>query len=64
VTDLGLVVLGGCATFSTYVVDTGRLLLAAAPRPRAYLVGTVLAALAAAYTGIGSRRWLIFRRRR
>jgi CrcB protein len=49
---LGTGVLGGFTTFSTYLLDCGRLL--AADRPvaaAAYLVGTLAAGLVAVWTG-------------
>jgi CrcB protein len=50
---LGVGVLGGYTTFSTYAVDAQRLVAAGAARTALlYLAGTALAALAAAYTGI------------
>jgi CrcB protein len=50
---LGVGVLGGYTTFSTYVVDIQRLVAGgAALTALVYLVGTVLAALTAVYVGI------------
>jgi fluoride exporter len=50
---LGVGVLGGYTTFSTYTVDVQRLLAAGAARTAMlYLAGTVLAALAAVYAGV------------
>ena len=50
---LGVGVLGGYTTFSTYAVDVQRLLAAGAARTAMlYLAGTVLAALAAVYAGV------------
>ena len=50
---LGVGVLGGYTTFSTYAVDVQRLLAAGAARTALlYLAGTVLAALAAVYAGV------------
>ena len=50
---LGVGVLGGYTTFSTYVVDIQRLIAAGAARTALlYLAGTALAALAAVYAGI------------
>ena len=61
----GLGVLGGYTTFSTYIMDIGRLLVAGAPATAlVYLAATVVAALAATYAGTASIRWLITRRRR
>jgi CrcB protein len=49
---LGVGVLGGFTTFSTYVVDTGRLLVDGTPRTALlYLVATPVAALAAVWAG-------------
>lgn len=54
---LGVGVLGGFTTFSTYVVDIQRLVDAgAAATGLAYLLCTVLAALAAVYAGISLGR--------
>lgn len=61
---LGVGILGGFTTFSTYVVDIQRLVNAnAAAVAMVYLVATVLAALAAVYTGIALTR-LVTRHRR
>ena len=61
---LGVGVLGGYTTFSTYVVDIGRLLAGGAPvTALAYLVATVVAALAATYAGTALTRRLIAGRR-
>jgi CrcB protein len=50
---LGVGVLGGYTTFSTYVLDVQQLISAGAARTALlYLVGTLLTALAAAYAGI------------
>jgi CrcB protein len=50
---LGVGVLGGFTTFSTYVIDIERLVnVEAAVTALVYLVGTVLAALAAVYVGV------------
>jgi fluoride exporter len=50
---LGVGVLGGYTTFSTYAVDVQRLLAAGAARTALlYLAGTVFAALAAVYAGV------------
>lgn len=60
---LGVGILGGYTTFSTYIVDIQRALEAGAPRTAlAYLAGTVVAALAAVYAGAHLMR-LLFRRR-
>jgi CrcB protein len=61
---LGVGVLGGFTTFSTYVVDVQRLVDAgAAVTGLAYLVATVVAALAAVYTGVTLTRAATVRRR-
>ncbi|MGH3451340.1 MAG: fluoride efflux transporter FluC [Haloechinothrix sp.] len=59
---LGVGVLGGFTTFSTYVVDVAQLVVEGQPwLALAYLVGTVLAALAAVAVGVlgmrGVLRW-------
>jgi CrcB protein len=60
---LGTGVLGGYTTFSTYVVDTERLVRAGAPvTALAYLGGTLAGALVAAYLGVVSTRALVRRR--
>jgi CrcB protein len=57
---LGVGVLGGFTTFSTYVVDIQRLVSAGAGATALmYLVGTVVAALVAVYTGVTATRWLV-----
>jgi CrcB protein len=49
---LGVGVLGGFTTFSTYVVDTQQLLASGAARTALlYLLGTLLAAMVAVYVG-------------
>jgi fluoride exporter len=54
---LGVGVLGGFTTFSTYVVDIQRLVgLRAAGTALGYLAGTVIAALAATYAGMAAAR--------
>jgi len=51
-------VLGGFTTFSTYAIDAQRLLLdGQVGLGAAYLVGTVLAALAATWAGMRVARW-------
>lgn len=61
---LGVGVLGGFTTFSTYVVDIQRLVdLRAAGTALVYLVATVVGALVATYVGISVARWAITRRR-
>lgn len=55
---LGVGVLGGFTTFSTYAVDFVRLVQASAPGTAfAYLAGTLVAALAAVWVGITVTRW-------
>jgi CrcB protein len=62
---LGVGVLGGYTTFSTYAVDIRGLVEAGAPVVAAsYLVGTVVAAIAAVYAGAVATRWAIRRARR
>jgi CrcB protein len=59
---LGVGVLGGFTTFSTYAVDIQRLVNAhAAGIGLAYLVGTLLAALAAVYVGLTATRAVVRR---
>ncbi|WP_326821302.1 fluoride efflux transporter FluC [Streptosporangium sp. NBC_01756] len=54
---LGVGVLGGFTTFSTYVVDIGRAAAAGAPRTAlVYLAATVAGALAAVYAGTALTR--------
>jgi CrcB protein len=54
---LGVGVLGGYTTFSTYAVDVQRLVAAGAVRiGLLYLAGTLLAALVAVYLGIAGTR--------
>ncbi|MGI8336247.1 fluoride efflux transporter FluC [Actinomadura scrupuli] len=62
---VGVGVLGGFTTFSTYVVDIQRAVAAGAPGTAlAYLAGTAAAALAAVYTGVhGTRSFVRYRRR-
>ncbi|MFD1541509.1 fluoride efflux transporter CrcB [Nonomuraea guangzhouensis] len=56
---LGVGVLGGFTTFSTYIVDTGQLLTAGAPREALlYLVATPVMALAAVWAGSTATRSL------
>lgn len=53
-------ILGGFTTFSTYIVGMQRALSAGAPRTAlAYGAGTALAALAAAWAGIGLANWVV-----
>ena len=59
---LGTGVLGGYTTFSTHIVDIQQLLTAGVARTAlAYLGGTLLAALAAVYTGTTLARWAVAR---
>jgi fluoride exporter len=61
---LGVGVLGGFTTFSTYAVDVQRLLLADRPASAvSYLVGTVAAALVAVWLGATATRGLLRRGR-
>jgi CrcB protein len=56
---LGVGVLGGYTTFSTYVLDGQQLMMAGAARAALlYLAGTLVAALAAAYTGMLLSRFI------
>ncbi len=60
---LGVGVLGGFTTFSTYVADIQRLAdLGAAGTALVYMGGTVVAALVATYIGVTLTRWAIIRR--
>ena len=63
---LGVGVLGGFTTFSTYVVDVQRLVNAHAPDVAlVYLFGTVIAAVVAVYAGVSlTRSTLRLHRRR
>jgi CrcB protein len=62
---LGVGVLGGYTTFSTYVVEAQQLVVAGAARTALlYLAGTMLAALAAVYLGIWTTRLATARRPR
>lgn len=61
---VGVGLLGGYTTFSTYVVDFGRLVAeGAAGVAVAYLAGTLVAALAATYLGMAATGRLIDRNR-
>jgi fluoride exporter len=61
---LGVGVLGGYTTFSTYAVDIRGLVQNGAPLVAAvYLVGTVVAAICAVFAGVAATRWTIRRRR-
>lgn len=56
---LGVGVLGGFTTFSTYILDIGRLLTAGAPRTALlYLAATPIMALAAVWAGDAATRSL------
>jgi fluoride exporter len=62
---LGVGVLGGYTTFSTYIVDIQRLVAAgAAPTALAYLAGTLAAALAATWLAVTATRGLLRLRHR
>jgi CrcB protein len=62
---LGVGVLGGYTTFSTYAVDVQQLVAAGAARTGlAYLAGTLVAALAAVYVGVTLTRLATRRERR
>lgn len=55
---LGVGVLGGFTTFSTYVVDIGRLVaVGAAGTALLYAAATMLSALAATWIAIAATRW-------
>jgi CrcB protein len=57
---LGVGVLGGFTTFSTYIVDVQKALSAHHARTALlYLAATLIAALAAAYAGLAGTRWII-----
>jgi CrcB protein len=61
---LGVGVLGGYTTFSTYAVDIRGLVQSGAPLVAAvYLVGTVVAAIGAVFAGVGATRWVVRRHR-
>ncbi|MEV0326125.1 CrcB family protein [Micromonospora echinospora] len=61
---LGVGVLGGFTTFSTYVLDVQQALRAGAPGTAlAYLGATVLAALGAVWLGDAATGWLLDRSR-
>ena len=60
---LGVGVLGGYTTFSTYIVDIQRLVgVGAARTALAYLAGTLVAALLAVQVGAGLTQWVVRRR--
>jgi len=59
---LGVGVLGGFTTFSTYAVEI-RQLLGAPGTALAYLAGTLVAALLAVYAGAVATRWALRRGR-
>lgn len=62
---VGVGVLGGFTTFSTYAVDVWQLLDAGAMATAfAYLAATLIAALLAVYAGTIGTRWLLSKRRR
>jgi CrcB protein len=62
---LGVGVLGGYTTFSTYMLDTHALLVAGRPGPAAaYLFGTLLSGLVAVWLGIVAARALVLSLRR
>ncbi|SNR43178.1 CrcB protein [Haloechinothrix alba] len=62
---LGVGLLGGFTTFSTYTVDTAELVMAErAGTALAYLASTVLAALAAVVAGVLVTRWILRAARR
>jgi CrcB protein len=62
---LGVGVLGGFTTFSTYIVDIRSLLDAgAAGLALAYLAGTVVAAMVATWVGLVAMRWVVHKGRR
>jgi CrcB protein len=62
---LGVGVLGGYTTFSTYILDIQRLVAAgAAPTALAYLAGTLLAALTATWLAVTATRAVLRARRR
>ena len=57
---LGVGVLGGFTTFSTYAVETAQLLRAGATvAAAAYLVGTVAAAVPATWLGLAATRRMV-----
>ena len=59
---LGTGVLGGFTTFSTYTVDTQKLIDGAAPQTALlYLAATAIAAVAAVWTGATLARVLLLR---
>ncbi|SCL24937.1 camphor resistance protein CrcB [Micromonospora pallida] len=61
---LGVGVLGGFTTFSTYVLDVQQAVRAGAPETAlAYLGATVLAALGAVWAGDAAAGWLLDRTR-
>lgn len=62
---LGVGVLGGYTTFSTYIVDIQRLVSVDAARTAlVYLAGTAVAAFTAVYVGMVATRWALARRGR
>ncbi|MDG4823167.1 CrcB family protein [Asanoa sp. WMMD1127] len=59
---LGVGVLGGYTTFSTYAVESRDLITAGAPgTAAAYLVGTLLATCAAVFVGMTAARFVAWR---
>jgi CrcB protein len=59
---LGVGVLGGYTTFSTYAVDVRGLVQSGAPLIAAvYLLCTVVAAITAVFAGVAATRWVIRR---
>lgn len=57
---LGIGVLGGFTTFSTYIVETQQALGANQPRlALLYLIGTLIAALIAVFAGQAGTKWLV-----
>ncbi|GAA3399381.1 CrcB family protein [Cryptosporangium minutisporangium] len=61
---LGVGVLGGFTTFSTYVVDVGHAATAGAVGVAlAYFLATVVGALVAVWIGVSGTAWLVSRRR-
>lgn len=60
---VGVGILGGFTTFSTYAVDIQRLVdNRAAATALVYLAATLLAAIAAAWLGLAATRWVVGRR--